>query len=182
VARQAEHSLISPVERRYGVVSAARRRTRAAWVAAALALVIAAVPAASGAYVSSGWIYKGTFPAGPYGHVRGCLEAAVDADLSVVHYGSIGSFDTSGTFCSGTTTLGTGYLGVSIYGYQNGAFCGFEGYSYNQSPTWYWSEAGAFCVNQPGIQSYATTSYGRISNGSGGYHNLAGVTSPPEGS
>jgi hypothetical protein len=150
-------------------------------VAVIVSALLLSISTTSGAWSGSGWSFKGQFYAGPYGHVRGCTEAAVDLGFgNVYEYGIIGTFDTSGAFCDGTHTVGPDYIGVNVYGYRDNAFCGNSGWFYRPSAGYYYGLGFSLCTNPGGVNGFHSVNYGRIWNGSNAYHNLAAVTSPTE--
>jgi hypothetical protein len=133
----------------------------------------------------SGYVYRSTVSAAPYGTIRACLRAMVDTGSgdaqTVYHFGYIQSLTVEGGLCDPPQKqLGVGWLGVTIDGYSNGSFCGTSYYSYSSTVTAiHGVSRSGLCWNWFGWQNFHTNAFGRVySSTCGCYTNIPGISSP----
>jgi hypothetical protein len=133
-------------------------------------------------YATSGNLYRATVSVSGYGTVRVCLEATITTNGTniVMNGGSTRVYDTSGLNCDGSWSLPTGWIGVTLDGYRDGSFCGTSGYEYTSQATWQKTYSENTCTDPAGSQAFNTVVFGRVYNGSSGYHNIPGVSGPSQ--
>lgn len=97
------------------------------------------------------------------------------------NYGQMVSKNYLGTSsCGGANrTLPSGYLGIGVEGYRNGALCGFSGIYYSNVATSAWQLWITLCSNPSGTQDFYTRAIGYGWSGSG-YVQSSGVYSPSQ--
>jgi hypothetical protein len=151
------------------------RRTVAALLAC---FVILAQPASVAATAYSALTYSFTWTPAGYPQTSLCQQAG---EVDVNRNNGTAQSRSYNTSCAGSArTLPSGWLGINLDGYRDGAFCGSSGYYYSSSATWSWTLWVTLCSNPSGTQSFTTKARGVGYDGSSGYWSGATTTSPAQ--
>jgi len=149
-------------------------------MAVVVSLLLLAQPASVAATAYSAVTHKFLWTPAGYTLTNLCVQAGeVDVNRN---YGQAQAWVFSGsTNCSGTTrTLPSGWLGVFVEGYRDGAYCGSSGWYYSSQATWAWQLWITLCSNPSGQQSFVSYASGAGYDGSTGYYRSSPVASPAQ--
>lgn len=157
--------------------------TRARTLAAILAAVCLMLPMiVLAGYATSGNTYRSTVSVSGYGSVRVCLEASISTNGTniILNGRATRVYDNSGANCDGARSLPTGWIGVTLDGYRDGAFCGTSGYEYTSGTNYQKDYQENTCSDPAGSQAFNTAVFGRVYNGTTAYHNIPGISGPAQ--
>jgi hypothetical protein len=145
----------------------------------AVAYLASASAVLANAYTPRTYVGRWTTPG--HGQTDFCVLSGIETTAQ--NTGVSTAYVPSVNGCNGTPkAIPSGYLGVTVSGYRDGAFCGSSGYVYSNVSTDYWQIWSTQCSNPAGSQEFHTRMQGRIwTDLSGGaYVASSPLTSPSQ--
>lgn len=148
-------------------------------LALAVALLLIAQPANVNATAYSAMTYSFRWTPAGYSQTNLCEQAGeIDTNQN---YGQVQGWVNNNFNCIGTAQyLPSGWYGIKVDGYRDGAYCGSSGYYYSTTYAFGWQIWITLCSNPSGAQSFTTTATGIGYDGTGGYWSGRTVTSPAQ--
>jgi hypothetical protein len=94
-----------------------------------------------------------------------CLLAGIESGAS--NTGVVTSYFADYPWCQAADQrpLGGGYLGLKLWGYKDGAYCGNTAWHYSSTTTHYWQIWSSLCPNPAGLQDFNTLASGKVWDG-----------------
>lgn len=160
-----------------------QRKRRRPWRLVAAIAASWLILAHAGGVAASAWsaqTYETTYD--PYGaepNTDYCSRAGI-VDTAR-NYAQVLAYLAGGSDCIGTTNqLPSGWIGVEALGYLNGSLCASSGFYYSTQAASNWQLYITLCSNPAGSQSFRTASIISFYDGTSGYRNYVGATSPTQ--